>query len=249
MNNRQIIGYGKQILRSCGLSRQEVDLVMQHKQTDEKKTVGEIVVNATGDKTGEILIYEEIGLDWFSGDGMTAKAFDSAIRALGQIDTLTVRINSSGGDVFDGIAIHNTLARQTAKVEVHIDSLAASAASFIAMAGDKITMPDNAMMMVHNAWGVSMGNAADMTAMAAVLEKIDGQIAGMYAAKSGHDAQVFRAFMAVETWLTAAEAKEAGLADVVTSTDTAEKAAPQDDISEAVKVRSRVIQLTEDSFR
>ncbi|WP_419900782.1 head maturation protease, ClpP-related [Roseomonas sp. USHLN139] len=168
-----------------------------------------LTVRASTDAApAEILLYDEIGF-W----GVTAKDFALALTDAGA-GPLRVRINSPGGDVFDGLAIHNAL-KARGNVEVVVDGLAASAASFIAMAGSKITMASNAFLMIHNAWGVVAGNRHDLAETEKVLAKIDGQLAGIYAARSGKPVEEMAAAMDGETWFTSSEAKAAGLVDHV----------------------------------
>lgn len=160
--------------------------------------------------SAEILLYDEIGT-W----GITAADFAGALKATGGGD-VCVRINSPGGDVFDGLAIYNLLNAHPGKVSVVIDGLAASAASVIAMAGDTIEMAASAFMMIHNAWGIVVGNRNDMRATADTLQKIDGQLADIYADRSGCDQDAVTAMMDAETWLTADECKSQGFCDCVT---------------------------------
>ena len=115
----------------------------------------------------EIVIYDEIG-----AFGIPAKAFLDELKALGPVAELTVRINSPGGSVFDGVAIYNALKRHDARLTVWIDGIAASIASMIAMAGDEVVMPENAMLMLHDPSGLVMGTAADMRGMAEALDKM-----------------------------------------------------------------------------
>jgi ATP-dependent Clp protease protease subunit len=160
----------------------------------------------------EILIYDGIGQD-FWGDGVTAKSFDKELKALGAPKTINVRINSGGGNVFDGIAIYNALARHSARKVVHVDGLAASIASVIAMAGDEILMGDGTFMMVHNAWSFAIGNAAEMRRTADLLDSVSGQIADIYVNRSGQNAKAVKALMDAETWMDADEAVKKGFAD------------------------------------
>lgn len=167
------------------------------------------VVAATAEGPAEILLYDEIGM-W----GTSASDFAQALLHAGD-GPLTLRINSPGGDVFDGYAIYNMLRARAAPVNVVVDGIAASAASFIAMAGSTITMGEPSMLMIHNCWGLCIGDRNAMLDMAATQEKIDGQIAGIYAAKAGKPTADMAAVMDAETWYTSTEAKEAGLCDVV----------------------------------
>lgn len=157
----------------------------------------------------EILLYDEIGY-W----GVTAKDFVLALAAAGD-GPINLRINSPGGDTFDGLAIYNALRARVTPVTVTVDGIAASAASLIAMAGGAIQMPEQAMLMIHNCWGFCIGNRNDMREMANVQEKIDGQMAAIYATRSGKAAADMSAAMDAETWYTSTEAKAAGLCDTI----------------------------------
>ena len=170
-------------------------------------------IKALADGEAEILIYEFIGEDFWSGRGMDAKRFSDELKALGDINKIIVRINSPGGDVFDGNTIYNILKAHKATVEVHIDGIAASIASVIAMAGDKIIMPENAMMMIHNPWGFAVGDAAEMRKMADALDKIRESIMVSYRAQTDLDEKKLFEMMDEETWMTAADAVELGFAD------------------------------------
>lgn len=163
---------------------------------------------AEGD--AEILIYDEIG-----AFGITAKQFADDLKAVGKAARITLRINSPGGSVFDGLAIHNSLKRLSARKTVWIDGIAASIASVIAMAGDEIVMPENAMMMIHDPAGVVVGTAPDMRAMAEALDRIKGGLVSAYRDRTGKPEADIEQLMASETWLTANDAVAAGFADRV----------------------------------
>lgn len=163
----------------------------------------------------ELVIYEEIGFDWWTGGGITAKGVKEEIDRAGNYSSVLIRINSPGGDAFEGIAIYNLLRAQKKPIEVCVDGIAASAASIIAMAGDVITMGPNAMMMIHNAWAVCMGEAADMRKMADALDKISVSIAQTYVTKTGKTLEEVVALMDAETWMTAQECLELGFATAV----------------------------------
>jgi len=160
----------------------------------------------------EISIYDEIG-----AYGVSAKAFLADLGKLPDADPLTLRLNSPGGSVFDAVAIYNALQRHAGPVTVSIDGIAASAASYIAMAGDEIIMPENAFLMIHDPSGLVMGTAVDMRAMAGALEKIGASLVKGYAAKSGKAEKDIAKLMAKETWLDAAEAVDMGLADTMSA--------------------------------
>lgn len=172
------------------------------------------IKNATPDQA-DILIYGEIGGGWFSDpdNTVTAKNFAADLKALGKVKNLNIYINSPGGAVFEGQAIYSQLKRHAAHKTVHIDGLAASIASVIAMAGDTIIMPDNALMMIHRASGLCMGDASDLRKTADALEKAEAGIVAAYAQKTEKSTDELLALMAEETWMTAAEALEMGFAD------------------------------------
>jgi ATP-dependent Clp endopeptidase proteolytic subunit ClpP len=166
--------------------------------------------NADADpRRASVHLYGVIGDYW---DGIDAQTLVPEIRAL-DVDTIDLYVNSPGGSVYDGIAIRNALRQHAARVVVTVDGLAASAASFIACAGDEVVMGENAEIMIHDAWGLAIGNAEDMSAAAEDLDRISDNIAAMYAAKAGGKPEDWRALMKAETWYSAAEAVAAGLAD------------------------------------
>lgn len=160
---------------------------------------------------GELVLYGPVGfVSVFDGDGFTPS---EVIAALVEIDgDLTVRLNSGGGFAVDGIAIYNALKSRETGVTVSIDGIAASAASIIAMAGDEIVMRDGALMMIHNASGVTIGTAKDHTKQAEVLGKLDGALARIYARSSGKSASAVAKMMDTETWFDGPEAVDAGFA-------------------------------------
>lgn len=160
----------------------------------------------------EMFIYEEIDPFW----GIGAKQFADDLKSLGDVETINVRINSPGGDVFDGLAIYNQLKRHSAKVEVDVDGIAASISSIIALSGDTVRMASNAMLMIHDPWTVAVGNADELRKTVDTLDKIKDTLVGTYAGRSNLDAEFIAEMMGEETWLDAAEAVEAGFADEVT---------------------------------
>lgn len=194
------------------------------------KTGTRFSMQATGG-TAEILIYEEIGASFWGG-GVDPKQFAMDLKALGDVTTLNVRINSPGGDVFDGVAIYNLLLQHPAAVNVYVDGLAASIASIIAMAGDKICMADNAMMMIHNAMACTAGNANDLREVADVLEKVSSTMAGTYVKRTGMKAADVQKLMDATTWFTAQECVDKGFADeIVQPADASAKAKARFDLS------------------
>jgi ATP-dependent protease ClpP protease subunit len=155
----------------------------------------------------EVLIYDEIG-----GYGVSAKGFLAELGALPDGVPIDLRLNSPGGSVFDAVAIYNALQRHDGTITAWIDGVAASAASYVAMAGDEIVMPENAFLMIHDPSGLVMGTAADMREMADTMDKIAGGMVRGYAARSGRTEEEIAALMAAETWFDAEAALEAGLA-------------------------------------
>jgi len=170
-------------------------------------------VDAKGDEA-TIYIYDVIGFDFWSGGGVTAKDFAD------QLDKITakvvhLRINSPGGDVFEARAMVAAMDRHSAKFVAHVDGIAASAASFLAASADEVEMAEGSMQMIHNAWTIAIGDRNDMTRTADLLAKIDGTIADDYVKKTGKARDEIVLMMDEETWFTAEEAVEAGLADRV----------------------------------
>ena len=161
------------------------------------------------DKKPEIFIYDEIGYFGHSASDMAdeLKAIDS--------DTLTVHLNSPGGDIFDGLAIYQALKDHKAQVTMHVDGLAASIASVIAMAADRLIMAPKASMMIHDGWTMGVGNAGDLRKVADLLDKQSDIIASVYADRAGQPADFWRDRMRDETWYNAEEALAAGLVDEI----------------------------------
>lgn len=166
------------------------------------------------DQTAEIWIYEDIGEGWFGG--LSAKQFSDDLKGIGAVDLIQVRLNSSGGSLVDGVAIYNSLKRHNARVEVSIDGMAASIASIIAMAGDKIEIAYNAMMMIHEPWTIAAGTSADFRKTAEVMDKTSDTLITTYQNKTGLDAGTIKLWMEEETWLNAEEAVKHGFADEIT---------------------------------
>lgn len=173
-----------------------------------QREAGYSIKNAAGDEA-VVRIYDEI---WWLGV--------NAIDLAADLDEITaprmrVEINSPGGDVFDGIAIYNALRNHPAHVTTRVDGLAASIASVIAQAGDHRVIQPSAQMMIHNAWGMTVGDNRDHADMVALLEQQDSVIAAIYATHAPGAAEHFRDLMNAETWLTAEAAIAEGLADEI----------------------------------
>jgi ATP-dependent protease ClpP protease subunit len=175
-------------------------------------------------------LYDAIG-EW----GVPAREFVAELAGVtGGVD---LHLNSPGGDVFDGIAMHAALVNR-GDVNVFVDGIAASAASFLAMAGDEITIEKPAKMMIHNASGIVLGNKRDMREMADILDGIDATIAEIYADRTGRPAREWAAAMDSETWYSSAQAVDAGLADRVANDSKAK--APEDRRTQLIRARARV---------
>lgn len=174
-----------------------------------------LTIRAKSKTEAEIYIYDVIGDYW--GEGVTAKQFVKELNAL-KVDTIHLHINSPGGNVFDGSTIYNALRQHKAKIIVHIDGLAASASSLIAMAGNEIQISGNAFIMIHHPWTFAMGNANELRHTADDLDLLTEMFAKTYAArakgKTDYDAML--AYMDEETWFNAETALEVGLADTIT---------------------------------
>ncbi|MBM6622662.1 ATP-dependent Clp protease proteolytic subunit [Micrococcaceae bacterium RIT802] len=160
--------------------------------------------------SAEVYIYESIG-GWF---GVEASQFVRELAAM-DVEKITLRVNSPGGSVYDGVAIMNAIRRHKATVTATVDGLAASAASFIIMAADEIVMGRGSELMIHDASNIVWGNAADLLEEAGHLDRVSSSIAALYAERAGGTTEDWRTAMHAETWYSAAEAVEAGLADRV----------------------------------
>ncbi|MBQ7544915.1 MAG: Clp protease ClpP [Synergistaceae bacterium] len=173
-------------------------------------------VTAKSESSAEILLYDEIS-DFTDEEWgvVNAKGLINSIKALGDVKDITLRINSVGGDVFEAQAMYSYLKNHPANITVRVDGLAASAASVVAMAGNKVIMPANALMMIHNPAGGVWGEAEDMRDTAEILDKIRDTIANVYVAKTGLDREKVISMMDSETWMTATEAHELKFCDEV----------------------------------
>lgn len=165
-------------------------------------------IEASGDEAS-IYIYAEIGF-W----GINARDFTAALNEV-NARTIHLHINSPGGDVFEGLAIANAIRAHSARVVTHIDALAASIASIIAIAGDRVVMAENAFMMIHNPWCLAMGSAPDLRKQADLLDKIGGSLVGEYVKRSGATEAEIQAWLDAETWFSADEALDAGFIDKI----------------------------------
>lgn len=164
-----------------------------------------------------ITIFDVIGDDW-SEDGVTAEKVAAQLRAIGE-RPVEVHINSPGGNMFEGIAIYNMLREHPQPVTVKIVGLAASAASVIAMAGDRVEIGAASFLMIHNCWVMTIGNRHDLAAAAQGLEPFDAALAEVYAARSGRPRADVVQWMDGETWMSGASAVERGFADGLLAAD------------------------------
>ena len=163
----------------------------------------------------ELIIYEEIS-DWW---GISARSISNQLKELrdihGDINTIRIRINSPGGDVFEGIAIYNLLKQDSAFVEVFVDGMAASIASIIAMAGDRIVIGESAAFMIHNPWTSAWGEAEDLRQAADLLDQVKSSLMTTYQRRTGLSEEELITLMDAQTWYFGQEAVDVGLADEV----------------------------------
>ena len=169
---------------------------------------------AVSTTTADVYMYDDIG-GWF---GLTADDFVRDVAAL-DVDQIVLHLNTPGGDAMEGVAIANVLRAHKARIIVRVDGLAASAGSVVAMAGDEIVMGIGSELMVHDAWGMVVGNAADIVSFGNRLSTTSNALASTYAAKAGGTTEHWRKIMEAETWYTAQEAVDAKLADRVATPD------------------------------
>lgn len=180
------------------------------------------VVRALAADEAEVLLYDEIGGWW----GIQADDIRRELDGLAA-KTVHVRINSPGGSVFDGMAVYNALREHDARIITHIDGLAASMASVIALAGDEVRMSESAFLMIHDPWTITIGDAEQLRKDAALLDKIGGQAAHIYQAKTGATSDEVRGWMEAETWFTGQEAADAGFIDAIDNPAEEDDAAAQ----------------------
>jgi ATP-dependent Clp protease protease subunit len=177
---------------------------------------------ATDEVDRSISVYDVIGYDYWTGDGVTAKRVAAALRSMGA-GPVTVNINSPGGDMFEGLAIYNLLREHDGEVTVKVLGLAASAASIIAMSGDTVEISRAAFLMIHNAWVMAIGNRNDLAEVAATLKPFDDAMASIYAARTGADPTAMAKLMDAETWIGGQAAIDDGFADSLLPSDQIEK--------------------------
>ena len=191
------------------------------------------IQNKAGGETADIYIFDEIGTY-----GVTAQEFINDIKDL-KGTPINLRINSLGGDVFDGMAMYNVIKRREAKTTVYIEGIAASIATIIALGADEVVMAENSLFMIHNAWGGTMGEAKDMRKVAETLDKISGELTDIYRKKTGLSYEALQEMMDEETWLNAEEAYELGFVDVISDSI---KVAAKYDVSKFKNITEEEIQ-------
>lgn len=191
---------------------------------------------AEADDPNTVTIFDVIGEDFWSGGGFTAKRMAGALRGIGK-NPVTVKVNSPGGDMFEGIAIYNLLREHPAKVTIEVMGWAASAASIIAMAGDEIRMGLGTFMMVHNAWGMVVGNRHDMRDASDLFEGFDQAIVDIYAARAKIDRKAIEKLMDAETFMGPTEAVEKGFADTIANDLKADDASASKNIDSRLMAR------------
>lgn len=185
---------------------------------------GGLRVKSSADgESADVYLYDAIG-GWL---GISAEQFSKELSAI-DAPTINLHINSPGGDVFDGTAIYNMIQQHASDVIVHVDGVAASIASIIALAGKEVRMGEGSYFMIHNPWSLAIGDSREMRQIADVLDKIGGQLAGIYARQTGMTLDAARAAMDAETWYTAQEAVDNGFADSVVVPDDEDAKAARD---------------------
>ncbi len=163
------------------------------------------------DNQGDLFLYDDIGPDHLGMIGL--KTVSKALDKMGPVASVRVHINSVGGDVVEGTGIYNALKKHSARVDVEIDGAAYSIASLIAMAGDKITMAENALMMIHNPWAYAVGDSAELRKRAEALDLMREAAVGVYVSRTGNSRAAVSSWMDDETWFTSSEAIAAGFAN------------------------------------
>jgi len=174
------------------------------------------------DEDRTISMYDVIGQDYWTGEGVTAKRIAAALRTMGK-GPVTVNVNSPGGDMFEGLAIYSLLREHDGEVTVKVLGLAASAASVIAMAGDTVQISRSGFLMIHNAWLMAVGNRHDLRDVADMLEPFDTAMADIYSVRTGNEAKAIAKLMDKETWLGGSAAIDQGFADELLASDQVDR--------------------------
>lgn len=196
-----------------------------------------------GEDDSSISIYDIIGKDFWTGEGVTAKRISAALRTIGSEKNIVVNINSPGGDLFEGIAIYNMLRDHKGKVTTRVLGVAASSASIIAMAGDEIQIARAGFMMIHNAWVMGAGDRNDFLSMAETLGTFDSALAEVYSARTGKDKKAIAKMMDKETWFSGSEAIEEGFATSLVAGVVEEKEPKTDEEKAMASADMRVMDI------
>lgn len=190
---------------------------------------------AADDDENSISILEPIGFDFWTGEGVTAKRIGAALRSIGAGNPVTVNINSPGGDVFEGLAIYSLLKEHRGQVTVNVLSLAASAASTIAMAGDTIRIAKAGFFMIHNTWTVAAGDRHYLAEIGDWLAPFDDAMAGIYEDRTGNKKTELAKMMDSETWINGSASIDQGFADDYLASDAVSANARADAVASAVR--------------
>jgi ATP-dependent Clp protease, protease subunit len=185
-------------------------LLIQNRQTPRSYRI-EAAADA---EEATVYLYDVIDEYW----GVSAGQFVKDLMSI-KAQTIHLRVNSPGGDVFSGRAMATAIKAHPSKVIAHIDGLAASAASYVALSADEVEIAQGAFVMIHRAWGLTMGNAEDHLDMGALLEKIDEELVADYVRETGNTAEAVRVWLDAETWFTAEEAVATGFADRIATAE------------------------------
>jgi len=216
MSNKRLMPMARQD-RPCADAGLQWDIVPQALE----RWTPNLMAAAATDNT--ISIFDPIGVDFWTGEGVTAKRIAAALRTIGADKDVVVNINSPGGDLFEGMAIYNVLREHKGQVTVKILGLAASAASIIAMAGDDIQIARAGFLMIHNTWVVVMGNRNDLRDIADQLEPFDFAMADIYNARTGIEQKAIQKKMDAETWINGSAAVDEGWADSLLPADAVQQ--------------------------
>lgn len=197
-----------------------IQLLLDNRSAAKSLAPQQRIIQAEGSNEATIYLYDPIVSDRWEAEyfgGVCPQDFVPQLASI-NADTIHLRINSPGGDVFAAQAMCTAIKQHAAKVIAHIDGVAASAATSIACACDEVVMSDGSMYMIHNAWTIALGDKNDFIETASLLEKIDGALADIYSARTGKKKEEMAAYMDAETWFSAKEAIDIGLADKMAET-------------------------------
>lgn len=196
----------------------KLNKLMQLLQQNARAEGARVIRMETTDTEGHVYINDVIDSYW----GASAAALVTALASLGD-KTAHVHINSPGGDVFEGRAMAAALVAHPGEVVCHIDGICASAATYVALAGNEVRMTDGGLIMIHNSWTFAYGNKSELRDTANLLDKIDGTIAADYQRKTGASAEQVATWMDATTWFTAQEALDAKFVDAIDANTKASK--------------------------